>query len=77
MCNLSSEIYDKGSAEGITEGIAKGKAEGIVEGKAEGSILNAVKVVNNLLAKNFTLEEALPIANIDRDTYEKYVDKEN
>jgi hypothetical protein len=61
MCNLSSGIYDKGR----------------VEGRTEGGILNAVKVVQNLLAKNFTLEEALPIANIDKETYEKFVNKED
>jgi hypothetical protein len=51
--------------------------KGIEKGKAEGSILNAIKVVENLLAKGFTLEEALPIANIDKETYEKFLDKEN
>jgi hypothetical protein len=61
MCNLSSGIYEKGR----------------VEGRTEGGILNAVKVVQNLLAKNFTLEEALPIANIDKETYEKFVNKED
>jgi predicted transposase YdaD len=69
MCNLSSGIYEKG----IDKGFALGKDEG----KAEGGILNAVKVVQNLLAKNFTLEEALPIANIDKETYEKFVNKED
>jgi aspartate/tyrosine/aromatic aminotransferase len=46
------------------------------KGRTEGSILKAVKVVQNLLEKNFTLEEALPIADIDKETYEKYVGKE-
>jgi predicted transposase YdaD len=72
MCNLSSGIYEKG----MDKGFALGKDEGRAEGKAEGSILKAVKVVQNLLEKNFTLEEALPIADIDKETYEKYVGKE-
>jgi hypothetical protein len=73
MCNLSKGIYD----EGVEIGIEKGMEKGIEKGKAEGSILNAIKVVENLLAKGFTLEEALPIANIDKETYEKFLDKEN
>jgi predicted transposase YdaD len=68
MCNLSSGIYEKG----MDKGFALGKDEG----RAEGSILKAVKVVQNLLEKNFTLEEALPIADIDKETYKKYVGKE-
>jgi predicted transposase YdaD len=81
MCNLSSGIYekgiDKGFALGKDEGKAEGRAEGKAEGKAEGSILKSVQVVQNLLEKNFTLEEALPIANIDKETYEKFVNKED
>jgi hypothetical protein len=77
MCNLSSGIYDKGRAEGKAEGIVEGITKGIAKGKAEGGILKSVKVVQNLLAKNFSLEEALLIADIDKDTYEQYVDKEN
>jgi predicted transposase/invertase (TIGR01784 family) len=84
MCNLSSGIYEKGmdkgfalgKDEGKAEGRAEGRAEGKAEGKAEGSILKSVQVVQNLLEKNFTLEEALPIADIDKETYKKYVGKE-
>jgi hypothetical protein len=65
MCNLSSGIYEKGMDKGFALG------------KDEGSILKSVKVVQNLLAKNFTLEEALPIADIDKETYEKFVNKED
>lgn len=59
MCNLSQGVYD----DGMTAGFSKGKIEG--------KISNAVKVVRNLLAKGFTLEEALVIADIDKGTYEK------
>ena len=59
MCNLSQGVYDDGFAKGVSEG------------KAEGKILNAIKVVKNLLAKGFSLEEALAIADIDQETYEK------
>ena len=67
MCNLSQGVYDDGFAKGVSEGKAEGKAEGKVEGK----ISNAIKVVKNLLAKGFSLEEALAIADIDQETYEK------
>lgn len=45
-------------------------------GKADGIILKAVEVTKNLIAKGFPLDEALKIANIDRETYEEYVSKE-
>lgn len=41
------------------------------DGKIEGEIIKAIKVVKNLLAKGFSLEEALSIADIDKETYEK------
>lgn len=63
MCNLSKGIYDDGMAEGVAKGIEKGKVKG--------AIANAVKVVKNLLEKGFSLEEALAVADIDRETYEK------
>ena len=56
MCNLSQGIYDDGVAKGV----------------AEGKIVNAIKVVENLLAKGFSLDEALSIADIDKETYEKH-----
>lgn len=55
MCNLSQGIYNDGKIEGL----------------AEGEIIKAIKVVKNLLAKGFSLEEALSIADIDKETYEK------
>ena len=45
--------------------MAKG-VSGKARGKAEGKISNAIKVVKNLLAKGFSLEEALAIADIDQ-----------
>lgn len=72
-------LHDEASAvngakrECFAEGEAKGKAEGIeigkAEGKAEGNVEKAVKVVKNLLSQNFTLENALTIAEIDEETY--------
>ena len=38
----------------------------------EGVISKAVEVVKNLLAKGFSLEEALTIADIDKKTYEEH-----
>ncbi|MGN0606604.1 MAG: hypothetical protein ACI4JM_08790 [Oscillospiraceae bacterium] len=64
MCNLSQGIYD--------DGIKKGKAEGLLEGE----IIKAVKVVKKLLEKGNTLEEALAVADIDKETYEEYSSKE-
>jgi predicted transposase YdaD len=69
MCNLSSGIYDKGRAEGKAEGIAEGKAEGILSGK--------IDTVKNMLKEGMSLETALRFAGLDKDTYDKYVDKEN
>lgn len=65
MCNLSQGIYNDGFADGINIG----KAEGKIEAKLE--------VVKKLLAKEFSLEDALAIADIDKETYEKYSAKEN
>ena len=62
MCNLSQGIYD--------DGMAKGVEKGRVEDRSEGAINKEVKVVKNLLAKGFTLEDALAVAGIDRETYE-------
>ena len=42
------------------------------QGRAEGEIQKAVAVVKKLMQENFTLENALAIAEIDRETYEKY-----
>ena len=47
------------------------------DGVAEGSVLKAIEVIKNLLANGFTLEKALIIADIDKETYEKYSEKEN
>lgn len=46
-------------------------AKGVEKGRSEGAIDKAVKVVKNILAKEFTLEDALAVADIDRETYEK------
>ena len=62
MCNLSKGIYDEGRAEGMAEGRA--------EGRAEGAIDKAVEVVKNLILKGFSLDEALKIADIDKETFE-------
>ena len=45
------------------------------DGVAEGEITKAIKVVENLLAKGFSLDEALSIADIDKETYEKHSGK--
>lgn len=47
------------------------------DGVAEGAVLKAIEVVKNLLADGFTLEKALIIADIDKETYEEYSAKEN
>ncbi len=56
MCNLSQGIYDKG------------KAEGAIEGKIQGKI----EMIKAMLEEGTTLETALRIAKIDKETYEKY-----
>lgn len=58
-------LHDEANA--INSAEEKGRAEG----RTEGAIDKAVKVVKNLLAKGFTLEETLAVADIDRETYEK------
>jgi predicted transposase/invertase (TIGR01784 family) len=60
MCNLSEGVYKRGKAEGIVEGILKGKIE----------------TVKNMLKEGISLETALRFAGLDKETYEKYVDKE-
>jgi predicted transposase/invertase (TIGR01784 family) len=72
MCNLSEGVYKRGIAEGKAEGIAEGKAEGIVEGILKGKI----ETVKNMLKEGISLETALRFAGLDKESYEKYVDKE-
>lgn len=62
-------LHDEANA--INSAEEKGRKKGRAEGRSEGAIDKAVKVVKNLLAKGFTLEEALAVADIDRETYEK------
>ena len=59
--------YYAGLSSALNKGIAQGRAEGI----AKGEIQKAVAVVNKLMAQQFTLENALAVAEIDRETYEK------
>lgn len=60
-------LHDEASAMGGAK--REGISEGIEIGKAEGSIEKAMVVVKNLLAQNFSLENALAIADIDKETY--------
>ncbi|MDE5861468.1 MAG: hypothetical protein K2H28_04665, partial [Ruminococcus sp.] len=60
MCNLSQGIYDKG------------KAEGAIEGKIQGKIEGKIEMIKAMLEEGTTLETALRIAKIDKETYEKY-----
>jgi predicted transposase/invertase (TIGR01784 family) len=56
----------EGRAEGIEIGMNKGRAEGKIEGK--------IDTVKNLLDDGITLEKALKLTNLDRETYENYKD---
>jgi predicted transposase/invertase (TIGR01784 family) len=60
----------KGRAEGIEIGVNKGRAEGIEIGVNKGKI----GTVKNLLDDGITLEKALKLADLDRETYENYKD---
>ena len=60
-------LHDEASA--INNAKREGFSEGIEIGEAKGSVEKAIKIVNNLLSKNFSLEEALVIAEIDEETY--------
>lgn len=40
------------------------------------AVAKQIKIVNNLLKKGFTLEEALETAELDRETYEKYLSEQ-
>ena len=68
MCNLSQGFYDDGKAEGIIEGEAKGRAEGEAKGKMQAK----VQMIDNLLAKGFKLSEALELAELDEEAYNKF-----
>ena len=54
----------------VEEYAAKQRAEGEIKGKLE----KAVETVRNMLKKNIPLETALECAEIDRQTYENYVE---
>lgn len=60
-------LHDEASA--VNGAKREGFAEGEAKGKSEGNVEKAVKVVKNLLSQNFTLENALAIAEIDEETY--------
>ncbi len=62
-----------GKAEGIEIGMKKGKAEGKVEGKEEGRIEASVNVVKRLLERGSDISEACLIADIDKKTYNRYI----
>lgn len=68
---MSLIMINLGAKDKNYDGFAKGVSEGMSEGVTKGSINTAIKVVKNLLAKGFSLEEALAIADIDQETYEK------
>ncbi len=72
MCNLSQGIYNDGINVGMARGREEGMAKGRAEGKAEGKNENAVGVVKKLLSMGIPFEKALAVADIDRETYEKY-----
>lgn len=47
------------------------------DGFNSGAVKNAVEVVKRLLVKSFSLDEALEVAGIDKEIYEKYSETEN
>ena len=55
-------------------GLSSALNKGIAQGRAEGEIRKAVAVVKKLMEQQFTLENALAVAEIDKETYEKYSD---
>ncbi len=83
MCNLSDGILNNGIKLGEERGIKLGEERGIKlgeergiklgeeRGEKRGQIAKSVEVVKNLLAKNFTLDEALSVAGISKETYEE------
>jgi hypothetical protein len=56
MCNLSQGFYDDGRAEGRSEGKMQAK----------------VQMIDKLLAKGFKLSEALELAELDEEAYNKF-----
>jgi hypothetical protein len=78
MCNLSDGILNDGIKLGEERGIKLGEERGIKlgeeRGEKRGQIAKSVEVVKNLLAKNFTLDEALSVAGISKETYEENCD---
>ena len=72
MCNLSQGFYDDGKAEGIIEGRVEGEAIGRAEGEAKGKMQAKVQMIDNLLAKGFKLSEALELAELNEEAYNKF-----
>ena len=56
MCNLSQGFYDDGKA----------------EGEAKGKMQAKVQMIDNLLAKGFKLSEALELAELNEEAYNKF-----
>ena len=46
----------------------------VQEIKREGKIEGGVKTVKNMLKKGMSLETALEVTELDRETYDKYAD---
>lgn len=66
--------YNTMMEENFDNGVVWGMEKGIAQGRAEGEIRKAVAVVKKLMEQQFTLENALAVAEIDKETYEKYSD---
>ena len=65
-------LYDYNTM--MEENFDNGVVWGMEKGIAEGEIRKAVAVVKKLMEQQFTLENALAVAEIDKETYEKYSD---
>jgi predicted transposase/invertase (TIGR01784 family) len=74
MCQSVHVYGDEREEIGIDKGIAIGMTKGRAEGRAEGKLEGKIDTVKNLLDDGITLEKALKLTNLDRETYEKNKD---
>lgn len=71
MCSVGESYYKKGEEQGREEG----RIQGIEQGKAEGKIEAKIEMIDKLRAMGIKFEDALRVADIDKETFDKYNQK--
>ena len=63
---------NEGDKKGEEQGREEGIAQGIAQGRREGEIRAKIKMIDKLRTMGIKFEDALRVAEIDKETFEKY-----